>query len=361
MPIASSVPSLTEDIEDPRAQLAAGLRAERAGRIEAALDHYAAALERIAESDAAIRSEALRRLAVIHNLRGEAEVARDLAQRAYKIAMRASAKREGAEALNALAGFALESGDMTLSARYYGQARDLAAGTPELMQHIEHNLGILANIRGDCAQASAHFRVALVAAERIGDALQAAMALHNLGMICVDLGQYTEAEAYFERALLSSLALGQRHLEGLCRLNLAETHLLQGRGAIARGDAEAAVTIFEGLDSRRDKGAANRILGMIFRDSDRPALAESKLASAIQIARSTSCPLSEAEARRELGILYQRVGRRQEAFDQLEKAHSLFDSIEARRDQEDIRQRISALHTHGYHGPADRRRGPSVG
>jgi tetratricopeptide (TPR) repeat protein len=356
MTIASRGIRIDEDIEDPRVLLSAGLIAERAGRIEVALDHYAAALETSADTDAPVRSEALRRLAVLHNLRGECGVAQELAQQAYQVAMRAEAKREGAEALNALAGFAFEMGDMTLSERHYGQARDLAARIPELVSQIEHNLGILANVRGNRAEAMAHFQLALTAAEHAGDARQAAMAHHNLGVVCMDLERYADAQGHYEQALSGALALGERHLKGLCHLNMAEMHLLQGRSAIAKDDAEAAFAIFEGLDSRRDKGAANRILGMIFRDSDRPALAESKLSSAIEMARSSACPLSEAEARREIAELYQRLGRRTDALRQLEQACSLFGSIEARTDQEDVRCRLGALLNDERGDKVDRRR-----
>ena len=85
-------------------------------------------------------------------------------------------------------------------------------------------------------------------------------------------------------------------------------------------------------------------------------MAESRLSSAIEIGRSTGCPLSEAEARRELGVLYERLGRRSDALAQFEKAHSLFDSVEARRDQEDIRRRINALHAGDLGALPDRRR-----
>ena len=37
---------------------------------------------------------------------------------------------------------------MTQSAQHYGHARDLAVKVPDLLAHIEHNLGILANVRG---------------------------------------------------------------------------------------------------------------------------------------------------------------------------------------------------------------------
>lgn len=350
-----AIPPGVSDLVDPRASLTAGLAAERAGRIEVAFDHYAAALETSGDTEGATRSEGLRRLAVLHNLRGECEVAQDLGLQAYQVALRAEAKREAAEALNALAGFAFESGSMVQAGRFYEQARELAVDFHELLPRIDHNLGILANVRGDRAQAAAHFQAALVAAERIGDARQAGMAFHNLGMICVDMAEYAGAEAHFEQALLRALAIGDLHLEGLCHLNLAETHLRQGRSAIARGDAEEALTIFEGLDSRRDKGATNRVLGMIFRDSGRTALAESKLCSAIEIARSTTCPLSEAEARRELALLYQRIGRRAEAATQFEKAYTLFGNLEARIDQEDVRHLMGTVYE-GVEGSADRRR-----
>lgn len=361
MTISSSVPGIDDSTKDPRGLVAAGLAAERAGRIEVAVDHYAAALETAASADdAPVRSEALRRLAVLHNLRGEWDIARDLAEQAYQVAMRANALREGAEALNALGGFAFELGDMAKSAQHYGHARDLAVKVPDLLAHIEHNLGILANVRGKRSEAMIHFETALTAAQRAGDPRQAAMAHHNLGRVWADLEQYADAQSHYEQALHGALALDDRHLEGLCRLNLAEILVRQGQNGTAKHEAEVALAIFDGLDSRRDKGAANRVLGMIYRESERPALAESKLCSAIEIARSSACPLSEAEARREIAVLYQHLGRRTDALYQFDKASSLFAGVEARGDQEDARHRWNELTVSPAGSPIDAETGSAT-
>lgn len=347
-------------MSESRRLLAAGVIAERAGRIEVAFDHYAEALEKAGTGDVSVCSEALRCLAVLHNLRGEWSIARELAEQAYQVAIRGGASREAASALNALGGFAFESGDMAQSAQHYTHARDLALRSSDLVALIEHNLGILANVRGDRAEAMTHFEAALMAAERAGDTRQAAMAHHNLARAWVDMEQYADAQSHYEQALSGALIVGDRHLEGLCRLNLAEMQVRQGRSATAKDDAEAALAIFDGLDSRRDKGAANRVLGMIYRENCRPALAESKLNSAIEIARSSACPLSEAEARREIGVLYQLLGRRTDALYQFERASTLFGAVEARDEQVDARRRWNELHREGGE-VVERRRNSETG
>jgi tetratricopeptide (TPR) repeat protein len=321
----------------------AGRNHERRGDIPAAVESYAAAVDCAGPADAASLSEALRRLAVVHHLRAEPEAALELCSRAAAVATDAGLPLLAAEADNALGGFAFESGRIAEARQHYERALELAPSHPEFVAKVEHNLGILHNVRGEWAEARASYDRACASAESRGDDRGAALAYHNLGMLAADARLWDEAYRQFQRARAIAVREGDVHLEGLCLLNQADVHLALERWAEAREDAEAALRIFDGLDSRRDKSAGNRVLGVVFRETDRPALAESRLRSAVEIAVGAGCPLSEAESRRELGELYRRKGRLADALNQLDAAAAIFSRLGARSDVADLDQRLGRL------------------
>jgi tetratricopeptide (TPR) repeat protein len=326
----------------PAELLASGLDHDQRGNLAAATDCYAAAIDG-ATQDPAILSEALRRLAVLHNRRAETGAACDLGRRAMTVATDAGLPVLAAEALNALGGFAFESGDLASAREHYESALELGAGDAALVLKVEQNIGLLHGVRGEWPEAAALYRRSASAAERCNDTRSAAYAYHNLGLLAADERHWEEAFRQFRRALGIALREGDTFLEALCLLNQADVHLALDRYDEAREDAERALRIFDRLESRRDKSAANRVLGMVFRETRRPALAESRLRSAVEIAVSTNCPLSEAEAHRELAELYRRQGRGTDALAELDVAADLFSRLGARVDVADVERRIARV------------------
>ena len=113
-----------------------------------AMECYAAVIDLTAGGgEPRVRAEALRRLAVLHHLRAEPQIARELCGRSRDVAVEAKADDLAADASNALAGFALERGDLVEAERQYGDALQLAGGNPFLVGKIEQNLGIVATGR----------------------------------------------------------------------------------------------------------------------------------------------------------------------------------------------------------------------
>ena len=175
-----------------------GVRLDRQGRTAEAGERYQALIG-AAEIPGPTLAEALRRMGVMHHRRNEPGPARDLCSRSYDVATSLPDYRLAAEALNALAGFEMETGALERAAEIYEQALQLAGVSDEVRGRIEQNLGILANIQGDHDAALDHYERALEACRHGGDERGCAYAYHNLGMISADQKQWGRAGEYFRK------------------------------------------------------------------------------------------------------------------------------------------------------------------
>lgn len=293
----------------------------------------------------AIQSEALRRLAVLHHHKSEAEAAREACDRSYDIAIANADEVLAAEALNVRAGMAVERGDLEAARETFKQALAMGGVQSELRARIEQNLGVLANVQGQHDDALRHYTSSLEAYQRAGNDHGCALAFHNLGMISADQELWSEADHYFGQSLAIAKKLGDLRLEALCLLNHAEVHAARQQFDEAKRGAEAALAIFDQLGAQLDKADAYRVIGSVFRETGRPALAESRLRAAIELAITTSSVLSQAEASRELALLYQVMGRNQEALSLLNTAHNLFRRLDARMELVDVAGKVAKLET----------------
>jgi putative nucleotidyltransferase with HDIG domain len=326
------------------ALLEEAVRLDREGRPAEAMERYRAIIGGTAKPDATF-AEALRRLGVSHHRRNEPALARELCTRSFDVATALANDRLAAEALNALAGFDMETGALERAGEIYARALALGGMSEEVRGRIEQNLGILANIKGDHADALLHYERALEACRRAGDERGSAYAYHNLGMVSADQQQWDRAEEYFEKSLHLADVLHDLRLRGLCLLNRAEVELAVQQYEHALRSAEEALGIFNELDLQLAKADAYKMLGMIFRETGRPALAESRLRTAVELAVATGAVLSEAEATRELALLCQTMGRNRDALALLSTSHRLFGQLHARVDLVDVAAKVEELET----------------
>lgn len=331
------VGSPDELIRDARAR-------ERDGCIAEAMEGYRCAIA-VAERDGPQRAlaEALRRLAVLHHQRNESPVARDLCRRSQRVAESLPDDVLTAEALNVLAGIALETGALEEARETFGKALERGGRSPELRGRIERNLGIIANIQGDHEHALALYQRSLAACAAANDAQGRAIAFHNLGMVSADLQRWDQADGYFQQSLQEAESLGDVRLKGLCLLNHAEVHVARQQYERGRANAEAALAIFDQLGARSHKADAYRVIGTVYREIGRAALAESRLRAAVDLAATSGEVLIEAEASRELALLYQGMGRNQEALSLLNAAHRLFRRLDARVDLINVGAKVETL------------------
>ena len=317
---------------------------ERAGAMVEAVQCFETAIDLATRTgQRGLLAEALRRLAVLHYHRDLPGLARELCQRSYQTAQEIRDNVLAAEALNTLAGFDFESGEIEAARERFYQALELGGASAELRGRTEQNLGILANIQGRLAEALSHYQRSLAAFESSSDERGCAIAFHNLGMVSADRELWDDADRYFQQCLQVAERIGDVHLQGLGLLNHAEVHLARQQYERARGNAESALAIFDRLGARLDKADAYKVIGRVYRETGRNMLAESRLRSAVELAVSTGSILSEAEASRELALLYQNMGRNQEALRYLNAAHRLFGRLDARVDLVDVSTKVIRL------------------
>src|SRR6266850_888502 len=124
-----------------------------------ALQCYGAAIQAAERaSERAILAESLRRSGIVQHRRSQPALARELCERSHNIAMDMDDPVLAAEALNALAGFDLESGSMHAAREQFDEALELGGSSEHLRGRIEQNLGILANIHANPPEPPPHSR-----------------------------------------------------------------------------------------------------------------------------------------------------------------------------------------------------------
>lgn len=317
---------------------------ERAGCVREALSLYEAAIaeaERLGEH--LLLAEALRRVAVVHHQRGEYELARSHCERSLATANAVPDAALAGEALNTLGCMLIREGQLADATTAFLRALEVGGEDRGLHARVERNLGVVANIQGDLAEAQHRYARSLDDALAVGDDAGAAAAYHNLGMVCADRELHAEADEYFLKTLGFADRVGDVRLRGHCLVNHADVHLARQRFEEARRDAEAALAIFDQLGARDHKASAYRVIGVVYRETGRLALAESRLRAAIDLAADSRVLLVEAESTRELAVLYQQMGRNHEALLALNGAHALFARLDARMELVNVGGRLEEL------------------
>ena len=330
--------------EGAAAALQAGRAHDRAGRLEDAAASYEQAVHGAASSgERTILVEALRRLGVVRHRRNDLDGGRDCCVQSYREAVELGDLLLAGEALNALAGFDFEAGQMAAARASYINALALAGSCPSLLGRIEQNLGILDSVQGDLASAYAHYRRAVEAFRQVGDDAGTAIAHHNLGVTAGRRGDWEEAERSLTKSALIAGQVGDFFLRGLCELHRAEVSHARQLYVDALTRAETALTSFEHLGDQRALSDAYKVIGKVLRDSGRLALAEERLRHAIHLAVESGWILGQAEATRELARLHEGNGRKQEALALFRESYDLFGQLAARVDLRDVAQRITEL------------------
>ena len=249
-----------EDLANAAVLIADGVRAERAGAMDRALDAFRTVRE--TERDPDLLAQALTHEADV--LRGTCqwEEAMACARQAQGIAWDADLADRYLEALNA------EANILTARGRF-DEARPLlervASGSPNprLRGIALQNLGTIWAQSGQHRAAERSFAESLGNFHKAGYDRGECIALNNLGRLAMDCGDAERARPLLERAIDIARALEDHEMAALAGLNLGWLLCQAGQAEPAQDHAMAALGYFAGCGNRWREVECFRLMGDI--------------------------------------------------------------------------------------------------
>jgi len=285
---------------DARASLERGLRLERGGVLDGALQAYATAAD--IATDPADRAEALRRQADVLRTRAEWGRALELARESAHVAGAAGLNDLLAEAINAQAAVRQCQGDLDAAARLYGQIPELSSD--RRIRGIAHqNLGALAAMAGRHEEAALRFEESLTCFRASGYTRGVAIALVNLGRAALDQDDAVRAETVLRDAAAAAREVDDLDLAALALVNLAEAVLERGGYDQAEEHASSALGFFKVSGNRWRQIECLRMIGDIRRARGEADVARRSYTQALELARSIGAEPEIASVTARLGAL----------------------------------------------------------
>jgi tetratricopeptide (TPR) repeat protein len=215
--------------------LAEALTYRRGGALTRALSTYDAVLEATAEP--VLASRALTGKSHAYRERCDWDAALAAAERAAATAAEVGLDVEEGEAYNAQAAVHHSRGELDLAAAVYARVLEVTQD-PRVRGMALQNLGVVAAVRGDLDAADARFLEAHDSLRAAGDESGQAHVLNSYTAIALDRADHALAEERARMAVAAAQRVGDLALLGIARQNLAEA--LGGLGRFE--EAEAAVT-----------------------------------------------------------------------------------------------------------------------
>lgn len=227
---------------DPRNRLDEGMRYQRLGMLDAALEHYRVAIE--AASDPEVLSEAYCRESLAYRAGCRWDEAIGSARRSATIALRARLDEQYAQALNAEAIVHQERGAFDSAMTLFEIIVRMTV-SDRLSGITFQNMGAIAAQRADLVTAREYFRESQRYFARAGYPWGEALALNNQAAAALDAGHLKEAEVIAGQAIVAAKKVGDLELLGGAMLNLAEAVARQQRLDQAETLALDALRYFE--------------------------------------------------------------------------------------------------------------------
>ena len=216
----------------------------------------------------------------------------------------------------------------------YGRAAELCRETltwlipdSRAAAATEHELGMLAQLRGDYATAEPLVRRALETFERTGDQAAAARSYHHLGSLAQDRGDYDAAEPLYRRALETFERTGDQ-------AGMATSYHHLGWLAQLRGDYDAAeplyrraLEIFERIGDQAAAARSYHHLAMLAQLRGDYATAEPLVRRALETFERTGDQAGAASSYGHLAMLAQDRGDNDAAEPLYRRALEIFERI----------------------------------
>lgn len=255
-----------------------------------------------------------------------------------------------ARTTNALANGYWLRGRLDDAHRLYMQAGAEArmVGDVTLAAMVEQNLGTIANMRGDLANAIRHYETSLSGYRELGLDEQVGNLLNNMGMAHARLGQWQDAERTYLEALALCAACGDVRTSLMIEVNRAETLIARKRLIDAKLICERVLRRAQPLNDVRAVSEAQKNLGVVAREQGTLDLAERHLSDAFASATGREDLLLAAEVAREQAELFSVMRRERQTLQALNTSHRLFTTLRAQRDLADVARRMRNLEQRFY-------------
>ena len=250
----------SNSMPQPSELIAEGVRAERAGALDRALEHFRAAAEQT--DDPVLKAKAFTHTADVLRERCEWDFALAAAREARRLAESAGMEQIAYEARIAEANVLMCRGDFDGAEPLFSTIA-ASAIDPRIRGIALQNLGSMYAQRGNQPAAECAFSESLASFEAAGYARGEAIALNNLGRLALDAGNCAIARGILDRAVLLAREVEDAELAALASVNLAWAHCELGEMDRSQDLAMAALGYFSECSNRWREIECFRLIGII--------------------------------------------------------------------------------------------------
>lgn len=297
---SGSTPQSATPVPVARALLDEGLRCEKMGLMDEALELYVRAHQEA--STPALTSEALRRQSHAYRARCDWDDALRCAREGAEAALRADSPDLVAEALNAEAAVHQTRSDFEPAAAIYEKVLEVGPSV-RIRGVVLQNLAGVRAMQGHFDEAEHHLSDALHCFERAGYAWGRAHVLNNLGRLALDRRDFERAEALLAEAEAEAKRVDDHELIAITRINHAEALLERGDLDRAEQTASAAVGHLTSAGNQWRRIECFRLLGDLYLRRDMQETARRFFTSALRVAEELGAPAEAEQLRKRLASL----------------------------------------------------------
>ncbi len=193
------------------------------------------------------------------------------------------------------------------------------------------NLGVIAENRGNYAEAREYHEESLALARELGNTASRATSLNNLGVIAKNRGNYAEAKEYHEESLALKRELGDPAGRAKSLNNLGEIARHQGNYAKAKEYHEESLTLERELGDPAGRAKSLNNLGLIAENRGNYAEAKEYHEESLTLERELGNTAGRATSLNNLGAVATELGDWDDAREKSERAATILDEIGAFR------------------------------
>lgn len=221
------------------------------------------------------------------------------------------------------------------------------------------NLGSIASVRAEWAEAMSLFARAIAVGQTLGDEPLLGIAYTNLGLTCVELGLPADADDHLRHGLRLLQSPATRYQAARADTAMALLHLHGGDLRLARWAASRSRERLAEMGFAAAEADAMRLLGMVAAAEGAFAEAAEWLRRARKRLRGGADVVTEAEVREEQAVLALRTGDPAASAGHEAAAAALYEGLHAPRRTARLRSRLAdERRRQGKPGPSQESQAP---